>query len=67
MKSANKSCRPFPGRPPLEDYDEFKNLPALIIRVAQQYAAADPKRRAEILTLPTTLDSLQAALSKDGI
>ena len=67
MKSADKAFRPFPGRPALEEYEEFKELPKLILRVAQQFAAADPKRRAEILTLPKTLNELQLALSKDGL
>jgi len=67
MKLANKPFRPFPGRPPLEDSEEFKELPDLILRVAQQFAAADLKRRAENLTIPKTLDELQLALSKDGL
>ena len=67
MNSAKRSFRPFPGRPALEEYDEFQKLPELILRVAQQYAAADPKRRAEILTIPNTLDELQLALSKEGL
>ena len=67
LKSANRPLRTFPGRPPLEDYDDFKDLPDMIVRVAQQYAAADPKRRAELLTLPNSLDDLQAALKKEGL
>ena len=67
MKLANKAFRPFPGRPALEEYEEFKELPTLILREAQQYAAADPKRRAEILTIPNTLNELQLALSKKGL
>ena len=51
----------------MEDYDDFKDLPDMIVRVAQQYAAADPKRRAELLTLPNSLDDLQAALKKEGL
>ena len=47
--------------------DHLLSLPDLIISVAQQYAAADPKRRAEILTIPNKLDNLQAALSKQGL
>ena len=67
MENAKQPTRPFPGRPPLEDFDEFKALPDLIVRVAQQYAAADPRRRAEVLTLPSSLDDLQAALKKEGL
>ena len=67
LNMADKPFRPFPGRPPLEDYKEYSELPNIIVRVAQQFAAADSRRRAELLMLPSTLDDLQAALMKQGI
>ena len=67
LKSTNNPPRPFPGRPPLEDSTEYKELPDLIVRVAQQQAAADPKRRAEILSLSKTLDDLKKELEKEGM
>ena len=62
-----KPVRSIPGRPALEESEKFKGLPDLILRVAQQYGAADPKRRAELLSLPKTLDDLQMELAKEGL
>ena len=67
LSTTDKAFRPFPGRPALEEYKEFSELPNIIVRIAQQYASSDPRRRAELLTLPSTLDDLQAALSKEGL
>ena len=67
LNSSAKPLRPFPGRPPLEDTKEFAELPTLIVKIAQRYASADPKRRAEMLTLPKTLDDLVEALKKEGM
>ena len=51
----------------MEDSPRYQGLPDLIVRVAQQQAAADPKRRAEILTLSRTLDDLKEELEKEGL
>ena len=67
LSSVEKPIRPFPGRPALEEDEKFSGLPDLIVRVAQQLSAADPRRRAEILTLPKTLDDLKEALRKEGL
>ena len=67
LNSAGKRPRQFPGRPPLEDSDKFSDLPNLIIKIAQKYAAADPKRRSELVTLPKSLDDLVEALKKEGM
>ena len=67
LKSISKPSRPAPGRPPLEDSEEFKELPDLIVRVAIQLAAADPRRRAELYSIPKTLDDLQEELRKQGM
>ena len=37
------------------------------VKIAQRYASADPKRRAEMLTLPNSLDDLVEALKKEEI
>ena len=55
------------GRPSLEESYKYKGLPSLIVRVAQQQAAGDPRRRAELLSLSKTLDDLKAELEKDGL
>ena len=67
LNSISKPPRPARGRPPLEDSEEFKELPDLIVRVAMQLAAADPRRRAEIYSIPKTLDDLQEELRKQGM
>ena len=67
LNSISKPPRPAPGRPPLEDSEEFKELPNLIVRVAMQLAAADPRRRAEIYSIPKTLADLQEELGKQGM
>ena len=67
LRSINKAPRPAPGRPPLEDREGFKELPDLIVRVAMQLASADPRRRAELYTIPKSLDDLQESLKKEGL
>ena len=62
-----KPVRPAPGKPPLEENEKFEELPNLIVRLAQQHCAADPRRRAEILALPKTLDDLRTLLAKEGL
>ena len=67
LKSIKKPRRPAPGRPPLEDSEEFKELPTLILRIASQCAAADPRRRAELLSLPKSLNDLREMLKQEGM
>lgn len=67
LKSSGFPLRPVVGRPPVEESEEFKELPDLIVRVAQQQAAADPRRRAELLTLSRSLDDLKKELEKEGL
>lgn len=52
-----------PGRPVVEA--DIPSLPSAIMSILLADGAADPKRRAEIMGLPTSLDQLQQRLSDD--
>ena len=61
---ASQSPKKKRGRPPLED--QFPGFSAALLEVANALAGAHPKRQAESLQLPLSLDDLVIKMDKAG-